>query len=347
MFDLGTKKYITLLKNFLGNKINSILEIQCGNAFDIESCIALQDKNLKYIGVDVVDEVIKDNRQFFRDEKNKLFMILDASSEPLPKCDLIICSGMMEYLPIVNIWPLIENIRDSGAKYVAFDYYHSQINNFLINEDIEINLKNKKYEENIKNKNQKENKDNSKKSKKNEKFEEKLESEIKEPIKRAINLTQAPFYFPLPQFLISTDDINHSIALYKIKDIELYMDYQDNDTSYLRAKLLPYLENDFNTFKNIFNQQENGEKLLKNALSINDFNWYNIYYNEPYKTIVDNNNIFIQWIDFFIFLYNYKDLNRLYNDQPERYKNLITEYNFALACNITQNFTKWKLNTYF
>lgn len=337
MFDLETKKYITLLKNFLGNKINSILEIQCGNAFDIESCIALQDKNLKYIGVDVVDEVIKDNRQFFRDEKNKLFMILDASSEPLPECDLIICSGMMEYLPILNIWSLIENIRDSGAKYVAFDYYHSSIDNLSINEDIKIDLKNENYEKNLENKN------NSKKVKKNKEIDDEIEVKIQEPIKRAINLTQAPFYFPLPEFLIPTDDINHSLALYKIEDIKLYMDYQNNDISYLRSKLLPYLESDFNEFKNIFDKQENGEKLLKDALIANDLNWDNIYYNEPYKTIVDKNGIFTKWIDFFLILYKTGKIDRLINDQPERYKDLLTEYNFLFASVIAKDFILYKL----
>ena len=136
MSEEQTKKHITILKNFLGNEVNSILEIQCGDGYDIENCVALQDKNLKYIGVDVVDEVIQDNRQYFRNEKNKLFMILDASNEPLPQCDLVVCSGIMEYLPIANIWSLIENIRDSGAKYVAFDYYHAPINGLKVNEDI-------------------------------------------------------------------------------------------------------------------------------------------------------------------------------------------------------------------
>ena len=308
-----TKEYITLLKRFLGKKVNSILEIQCGDAYEIENCKALQDKNLKYIGVDIIDEIIKDNREYFKKEKNKLFITLDATNESIPQSDLVICSGIMEYLPIENIWSLIENIRNSGAKYVAFDYYHSPINNLPINENIEIDL-NKK---------------------------------IKKPLKRAINLTQSPFYFPLPQFLIPTNNINHSISLYNIKDIEFYMIQDDENILFLKNKLVPYLEDDFNEFRNIFKKEKNGEKLLKNVLLADKLDWNIMYYNKPYKTIINKNNIYTKWLDFLVILFHNKNINRLYLEQPERYKNLITEENFLLISNITKDFVKWKYNKLF
>ena len=324
MFEEQTKKHITLLKNFLGNEVNSILEIQCGDGYDIENCVALQDKNLKYIGVDVVDEVIQDNRQYFRNEKNKLFMILDASNEPLPQCDLVVCSGMMEYLPIANIWSLIENIRDSGAKYVAFDYYHTPINGLKVNEDIKIGNNDE---------------DNNKENKK---------EKGKKPINRAINLIQAPFYFPQPKFLIPTGDINHSIALYKIKDIAFFMDWHNDDISYLRSKLFGYLESDFRDIKAVFDKEENGEQLFKDAITAGNINWNKMYYDEPYKTIVDKGGIFTKYIDFLILLYNDNLANgRIQNDQPERYKELLNEDNYLWASIIAKDFVKWKYNELF
>ena len=324
MSEEQTKKHITLLKNFLGNEVNSILEIQCGDGYDIENCVALQDKNLKYIGVDVVDEVIQDNRQYFRNEKNKLFMILDASNEPLPQCDLVVCSGMMEYLPIANIWSLIENIRDSKAKYVAFDYYHAPINGLKVNEDIKIGNNDE---------------DNNKESKK---------EKGKKPINRAINLTQAPFYFPQPKFLIPTDNINHSIALYEIKDIAFFMDWHNDDISYLRSKLFYYLESDFKEIKAVFDKEENGEQLFKDAITADNIDWNKMYYNEPYKTIVDKGGIFIKYIDFLILLYNNNLANgRIQKDQPERYKELLNEDNYLWASIIAKDFVKWKLGELF
>lgn len=332
MLESATKQHITLLKNFLGEKVNSILEIQCGDGYDIENCIALQDKNLKYIGVDVVDEVIQDNRQYFREEKNKLFMILDASNEPLPQCDLVVCSGMMEYLPIANIWSLIENIRDSKAKYVAFDYYHSPISELKINEDIKIESDEEDEKKNSKNKDLKKEKENDYKN---------------EPVKRAINLTQAPFYFPKPKFLFPTDDINHSIAFYEIKDIEFFMDWHNDDVSYLRHKLVDYLESDFNEIKSVFEKQEDGEKLFKDAITADSIDWNKTYYNEPYKTIIDSNGIFTKWIDLLILLYKTDKVDRLQNDQPERYKDLLNEDNFLWASIIAKDYIKWKYNELF
>lgn len=283
-----TNKYITSIKTILGDEVNSILEIQCGDGYDIENCKALQDPNLKYIGVNVVDEIIQDNRQYFREEKNKLFMILDASNEPLPKCDLAICSGMMEYIPIANIWSLIENIRNSGAKYVAFDYYHTKINDIEINSDIKIENDNKK---------------------------QKIES-----IKRSINLTMAPFYFPMPEILFPTNDINKSMCLYKISDIALYMEWHDDEISYLRSILLPKLEYKVNNIMETFLKYENGKELIDDVLTNNNtFEWTNlswnkVYYDEKYKNIVDDDSIFEDYVCLLSLLFKTYNVDRISNN---------------------------------
>ena len=318
----STKQHITLAKNFLKSEVRTILDIQCGGGYDIENCIALQDKYIKYIGVDVVDEIIQDNRQYFRYDKNKIFMILDASNEPLPQSDLVICSGMMEYLPISNIWSLLENIRDSNAKYVIFDYYHSKINELAINEDIIIESVN-----DLKNNNPKSEKK-------------------KEPTKRAINLTKAPFYFPKPQILIPSDDINHSIALYEIKDIKFFMDWHNDDISYLRSKLFFYLEEDYKNIKEAFIKESYGEELLKDIVFSESLDWNKMFYDEKCKKIMDNNGIFTLWIDFLLLLFA-SDLKRLLSDRPERYEGLITEENFLWASVIAKDYIKWKYKQLF
>lgn len=331
-----TKQHITLIKNLLGDKIDSMLEIQCGDGYDIENCKALQNKDFGYIGVDVVDEVIQDNRQYFRNEKNKIFMILDASNEPLPKTDLVVCSGMAEYLPIANIWSLLENIRDSQAKYVAFDYYTTEINGLKINEDIK--LKNEDNDSNSK---------SDDKNVKNSKRGDKQKVENDKPIKRAINLTQAPFYFPEPNCLVPTGDINHLIALYEIKDIAFFMDWHNDDVSFLRARLFNYLESDFNEIKTAFAKYENGEEMLKTALMANAVDWNKIYYDEKYKNIVDSNGIFAKYIDLLILIYKSDTIERLKKDMPERYSDLLSEDNFLWASIITKDFIKWKYNELF
>lgn len=254
---MKTKQHITLLKNHLPN-INSLLEIQCGGGYDIENCEALQDKNLSYIGVDVVDETIYDNRQYFREEKNKIFMVLDASNEPLPKTDLVVCVGMAPYLPIANVWSLLENIRDSGAKYFVFDYYHLENE---LNSDIKL-PEDGERDENYK------------------------------PAKRPINLTKAPFYFPKPKLLFPSDDIACSVALYEIADVSFFMDWHNDDVSKIRSLLIDKMEAEMAVLEPSFLKEANGKELFKemmvNFLEIGagDHN-QKYYYDEPFKTIID------------------------------------------------------------
>lgn len=317
-----TKKHITLLKNYFDDKVKSILEIQCGDGYDIENCVALQDKNLNYIGVDVVDEIIQDNRQYFRYEKNKIFMILDASNEPLPTSDLVVCTNMMEYLPIANIWALLENIRDSGCKYIAVNYYHSQIGDLAINEDIKVDNNNEEVDNN-----------------------EKQQKNSKNPIKRGINLTQAPFYFPLPNILFPTDDINMSVALYKIEDIAFYMEWHNNDISFLRSKLIKYIDEDLNIIQNALKKHENGEQMFMDFIvNSNELDWQKMYYDETIKNIVDKENIFTVYIDFLLLKFNSNDLQRFKDEQSERYGKYLTEKNMPWASVITKEFIKYKYN---
>ncbi len=334
-----TKQHITSIKNILDDKVNSILEIQCGDGYDIENCKALQDKNLNYIGVDVVDEVIQDNRQYFRNEKNKLFITLDASNEPLPKADLVICSSMAEYLPIANIWSLLENIRDTQAKYIAFDYYISPINDLKINEDIKLKNFNETEDEETEIKNYK--------TKNNQNIVKKIDEKDTKPIKRAINLTQAPFYFPMPSCLIPTKDTNHSIALYKMENISFFMDRHNDDISYLRSELFNFFESDFDEILAAFSKYENGENMLKIALTADAVDWNKFYYDEKYKKIVDENNIFTKYIDLLILVYKADTVERLYKDMPDRYKKLIVEDNYLWASIIAKDFARWKYNELF
>lgn len=303
---MHTKQHITLLKNFLPN-ISSILEIQCGGGYDIENCPALQDKNLSYIGVDVVDEHILDNRQYFRNEKNKIFMVLDASNEPLPKTDLVVCVGMAEYLPIANIWSLLENIRDSEAKYFAFDFYHVGEE---MNSDIELS--------------------------------EDGEDKNSKPKKRAINLCQAPFYFPKPKHLFLTDDITHSVALYEISDVSFYMDWHNDDISKLRMQLVNKMEESLNLLRPSFLQEVNGEEMFKEMMTKFlevDAGTHNqkYYFDEPYKTIIDRVGGLGARNHFFLLVYR-AQLNDLINGGYD----FITEDNFIHAQILAKDFIRWK-----
>jgi hypothetical protein len=265
---MQTKQYISIIKNHLPN-INSILEIQCGDEYRIENCLALQDRNLQYIGVDIDDDVIRNNRQYFKAEKNKVFITLDASNEALPKTDLVLCLGMAPYLPIANIWSLLENIRDSEAKYFAFDFYNSKINDDEINADIDV----KEDQNNVM------------------------------PNKRAINLCQAPFYFPEPSFLIDTKEREHFIVLYKISEVGFFMDLYSDKLSGLRRRIFDRIDIDFKDLESVFlreNKVEMFQEMMVQFLKSNEQDHIQNYYlNESYSLILNQDGVLGKRNNFF------------------------------------------------
>ncbi|OFW80378.1 MAG: hypothetical protein A2887_05445 [Alphaproteobacteria bacterium RIFCSPLOWO2_01_FULL_40_26] len=304
---MHTKQHITSIKNIFPH-ISSILEVQCGGGYDIENCLALQHKNLRYIGVDVRDEEIFDNRQYFRNEKNKIFMVLDASNEPLPQADLIVAVGMAPCLPIANIWSLLENIRDSEGTYFAFDYYTSGEE---MNADIELP------------------------------DDEKMDKNFKAK-KRPINLCQAPFYFPNPQFLIPTDDPNHLVAFYKIRDVSYFMDWHNDDVSKLRMQLVNRVEKDVALLEESFMREPNGAKMFEEMmvkfLEIQpaDHN-QKYYYDEPCKTIINRVNGLSNRNNIFRLVYR----SELENLRKENYE-FVNEDNFIHAQVLAKDYIRWR-----
>jgi hypothetical protein len=118
---------IEKITHIFGEKIKSILEIQCGTYSDIQEYKIIKDSNIKYIGTNVNDEVTRENRQRLKNNQNNIFMTLDPINEPLPNVDLVVCSNILKHLSIEYIWLLFENIKNSRAKYLVIDYYYDEV----------------------------------------------------------------------------------------------------------------------------------------------------------------------------------------------------------------------------
>ena len=91
----------------------SLLDIGCGD-FTWMKEIAFPHK---YIGVDIVPELIETNNVTFRSEQRS-FQALDATQDPLPQVDSILCREVLFHLSFTDIWRLIENIRGSGSLFL-------------------------------------------------------------------------------------------------------------------------------------------------------------------------------------------------------------------------------------
>ncbi|WP_123910254.1 class I SAM-dependent methyltransferase [Flavobacterium covae] len=111
-------------------EINSILDIPCGDFYWM-SRVSL--KNVKYIGADIVKSLINNNIKKYKTEQNN-FKTIDLISDKLPSVDLIIVRDLFVHLKNKQILRSIENIKNSGSKYLL-------VTSFLRNEknkDIEI-----------------------------------------------------------------------------------------------------------------------------------------------------------------------------------------------------------------
>ncbi len=108
--------------------VQSIAEIYCELVSDsnqlnfVNQLIAVPNSlNVSYLGLHPDQKVIFNNRHFFRLDKSKFFSELNAVKEPLPKCDLLILNKFFFSLPKEEIWQLLANIKDSGAKYLMVE----------------------------------------------------------------------------------------------------------------------------------------------------------------------------------------------------------------------------------
>lgn len=288
-----------LLKIFPDTK--SLVEIQCGDSEEIIHCNSLKEHDFLYTGVDVVNEVIKENRLYFRHDNHKVFITLDASSEPLPQADIIVCANMLEYLPISNIWAVLENVRDSGSKYFAVSYYMTS----TVNEEINI------------------------------------DPEVAKPTARPINLAKAPFYLPEPICLTPTDDPEKFLAVYDVSEVYFFMDWHNAENAKLRLELVPILQKNLQELEVAFENLENGHDLLKQALcDVEDWSWQKYFFNETYKPISDSelNNSCRNTFMFAMYIThpNYQILK-----QSADFQSIITEENMQWASVIAQDYYLW------
>ncbi|WP_068076502.1 class I SAM-dependent methyltransferase [Novosphingobium lentum] len=88
--------YIHFISNFMKwNNIKSVLDYGCG---DWQFSRFINWEGIDYTGVDVVEQVIEDNKRDFQ-TANVKFMTYDSMDE-LPEVDLVISKDVMQHLPV-------------------------------------------------------------------------------------------------------------------------------------------------------------------------------------------------------------------------------------------------------
>jgi hypothetical protein len=89
-----------------------LLDIGCGDF------IWMKEVSLpcRYVGVDIVQKVIEANDSLYRSERRS-FLAMDATRDPLPRADTILCREVLFHLSFRDIRCLLANVQKSGSSF--------------------------------------------------------------------------------------------------------------------------------------------------------------------------------------------------------------------------------------
>lgn len=101
----------TLLKEY---EISTLLDIPCGD-FNWMKNVNLN--GITYIGADIVSDLINKNSETFQ-TKDISFIKLNLIADKLPTGDMILCRDCLVHLSFSEIQSALDNICNSGSKYL-------------------------------------------------------------------------------------------------------------------------------------------------------------------------------------------------------------------------------------
>jgi 2-polyprenyl-3-methyl-5-hydroxy-6-metoxy-1,4-benzoquinol methylase len=131
-----TFNFLELIKNY---KINSILDMPCGDFLWIKNII--QNSKIDYLGVDIVDELIANNKKLYQNE-NINFEISDiVDFKTSKKFDLVLIRDLFIHIKNIDITKILHNLKLMNIKYVALNSYMNEKNiDVIIGQHRKINL---------------------------------------------------------------------------------------------------------------------------------------------------------------------------------------------------------------
>ena len=103
--------------------IKTMLDIPCGDFYWMKEIKAdLNDLLNTYTGGDIVPELIHRNQAEYGEAKIN-FCVLDITSSPLPKVDLIFVRDCLVHLSYRDVAEALRNIKLSGSKYLLTTHF--------------------------------------------------------------------------------------------------------------------------------------------------------------------------------------------------------------------------------
>jgi SAM-dependent methyltransferase len=106
---------------------SSLLDAPCGDA----GWIAHADLGVRLTGIDIVPDLIGRLReQAARGEISGDYHLADITTDPLPRCDAILCRDCLVHLSFANIARAVDNFRRTGARWLITTTFAEWQHNF-------------------------------------------------------------------------------------------------------------------------------------------------------------------------------------------------------------------------
>lgn len=109
--------------------VRALVDVPCGD-FAWMHEVDLGD--VRYVGVDIVPEIVTRNRQRFGESERVRFVLGDVTRDPLPPGDAILCRHLLPHLSFRDALAALDQFRRSGARWLLTTTFSSP----EINEDI-------------------------------------------------------------------------------------------------------------------------------------------------------------------------------------------------------------------
>lgn len=113
--------------------VQTFMDAPCGDLFWMR---ATQLGVKKYIGVDIVKELVGENRREFGDESHE-FLCRNLAQDELPCVDMIFCRDCLVHLNFADIKSVLLNFKRSGSRYLLTTTFTGRDKNVdLVGKDI-------------------------------------------------------------------------------------------------------------------------------------------------------------------------------------------------------------------
>ncbi len=95
--------------------IDILVDAGCG---DINWMQTISDGLRLYIGFDIVEDLVNDLRDRYRQRRNHFFGVADLVVDRLPKGDAVLCRDCLTHLPPAQALTALAQLKGSGARYL-------------------------------------------------------------------------------------------------------------------------------------------------------------------------------------------------------------------------------------